>query len=158
MITWIKCSDQLPDDETTVLIALADKDVYVGFRWQGEWLYLDGMPLSAGMVTHWAHLPAHPDEEGRMTSVQIALAAEVERLRADLELHKGALIAEQEHVETLEAELAAWDRVATHREFTGSNYRIECISLLAEREVPTLLEGLDKAIDAARKGEGGGTR
>jgi hypothetical protein len=42
-----------------------------------------------------------------MSSVQIALAAEVERLRADLELHKGALIAEQEHVETLEAELAA---------------------------------------------------
>ena len=62
-ITWTKCSDGLPDEDTTVLIALADTDVYVGFRWQGEWLYLDGMPLSTGMVTHWAHLPPHPEEE-----------------------------------------------------------------------------------------------
>ena len=73
------------------------------------------------------------------------MADEIERLRAELELHKGALIAEQEHVETLEAELAAW-RSALAK---VGPYYIPATSVSDEEA-----EEVYAAIDAARKGKG----
>ena len=62
-ITWTKCSDGLPDDEITVLLAFDDGEVWTGFRDGDDWRYLSA-DLIEGGVTHWAHLPAHPEEEG----------------------------------------------------------------------------------------------
>ena len=70
---------------------------------------------------------------------------DVESLRAELELHKGALIAEQEHVETLEAELAAW-RSALAK---VGPYYVPATSVSDEEA-----EEVYAAIDAARKGKG----
>ena len=65
MITWTKCSDGLPDDDESVLLACDDGEVQVGFLDAGTWRYQDAMPLEIhGIgVTHWAHLPTHPEEE-----------------------------------------------------------------------------------------------
>ena len=73
-------------------------------------------------------------------------------LRAELELHKGALIAEQEHVETLEAELAACredaERYRWLREhWDDVNHPVDFI--ICNSFVTTL----DADVDAARKGE-----
>ena len=78
---------------------------------------------------------------------------DVESLRAELELHKGALIAEQEHVETLEAELAACredaERYRWLREhWDDVNHPVDFI--ICNSFVTTL----DADVDAARKGEG----
>lgn len=60
-ITWIKCSDQLPDDEILVLVATQDGKVFQAFHEYGEW-WEYGVEATALAVTHWAHLPPHPDD------------------------------------------------------------------------------------------------
>lgn len=64
-ITWTKCSEALPDDDESVLIACDDGEVQVGFLDAGTWRYQDAMPLELHgvSVTHWADLPAHPDDQ-----------------------------------------------------------------------------------------------
>ena len=64
-ITWHKCSDQMPDDDESVLLACDDGEVQVGFLDAGTWRYQDAMPLELHgvSVTHWADLPAHPDDQ-----------------------------------------------------------------------------------------------
>lgn len=57
---WIAVSDKLPDDQTLVLIALNDDDVWTGFRDAGIWRYVDAMPIAAERVTHWRSMPAPP--------------------------------------------------------------------------------------------------
>lgn len=66
VVTWTKASFQMPDAETTVLMAIkgGDEPVCAGY-WDGEeWLFLEGMAVSDGgrnpKVTHWAHLPDPP--------------------------------------------------------------------------------------------------
>lgn len=89
---------------------------------------------------------------------------DVESLRAELELHKGALIAEQEHVETLEAELAECrailekiaDPVHAMQRELPEGARLNGAMAVALSNDPNYLKGLAKAglFDAARKGEG----
>jgi hypothetical protein len=50
----------LPDDDTLVLIALNDDDVWTGFRDGDIWRYADGMPITKERVTDWMRMPAHP--------------------------------------------------------------------------------------------------
>src|SRR5437763_9104026 len=57
---WKPVAERLPDDDTLVLIALNDDDVWTGFRDGEIWRYVDSMPIAAERVTHWAHMPAHP--------------------------------------------------------------------------------------------------
>ena len=45
-ITWHKCSDQMPDDDESVLLACDDGEVQVGFLDAGTWRYQDAMPRS----------------------------------------------------------------------------------------------------------------
>jgi hypothetical protein len=59
---WTPVAKGLPDDDTTVLIALDDGEVWTGYVDGGEWLYVSGDPMSA-KVTHWQHLPARPPKE-----------------------------------------------------------------------------------------------
>lgn len=61
LIHWVDVKDQLPDDETTVLIYSAkhDEPVWFGFYEANAWFLPDGMPLLA-RPTHWADMPAGP--------------------------------------------------------------------------------------------------
>lgn len=59
-ITWQDAKITRPDDEITVLVALEDGSVNVGFLSASLWLYDNGDHIIG--VTHWADLPAHPQE------------------------------------------------------------------------------------------------
>lgn len=64
MIDWIKVSDRLPDDETTVLVHckgytwVADVD-HNGEFYPDEWGY--GRDIIADEITHWMYLPSPPE-------------------------------------------------------------------------------------------------
>lgn len=58
---WTPVEADLPDDDTLVLIALNDDDVWPGYRDGCTWRYVDAMPITAERVTHWMHLPPHPE-------------------------------------------------------------------------------------------------
>lgn len=58
---WIPVAEKLPDDQTLVLVALNDDNVWTGFRDAGIWRYADAMPIHAERVTHWRSMPAPPD-------------------------------------------------------------------------------------------------
>lgn len=75
MIDWIKCSDSLPANDVLVLIAMKHGGVYMGYRsahdedpiWadgdsESFWWDCDSLPVKNEHVTHWAHLPAHPED------------------------------------------------------------------------------------------------
>jgi hypothetical protein len=65
-IEWFPVSEKLPDDDTTVMIALSNGEVWMGFRDAGLWrdtsAMLVGDEEGDQNVTHWAHVPAHPEE------------------------------------------------------------------------------------------------
>ena len=56
---WRACADGLPDDEVCVLIAMADGEVWTGFRDGDEWRYASADPVGSE-VTHWMHFPEPP--------------------------------------------------------------------------------------------------
>ncbi len=58
-ITWVDATLELPDDDTTVLLALEDGEVWTGFRDAGAWCYVTADPVES-TVTHWAAFPAPP--------------------------------------------------------------------------------------------------
>ena len=62
MNTWIRVTEQKPDDDETVLLACADGEVQVGYLEAGRWRYLDAYPIGP-KVTHWMSLPPHPEGE-----------------------------------------------------------------------------------------------
>lgn len=62
-LDWIPVDAKLPDDDTLVLIALNDDDVWPGYRDGDAWRYLDAMPITVERVTHWMHLPAAPTRQ-----------------------------------------------------------------------------------------------
>lgn len=57
---WTSVSARLPDDDTLVVIALNDDDVWTGYRDGDIWRYADARPISAERVTHWMPLPPAP--------------------------------------------------------------------------------------------------
>lgn len=59
-LEWTPTTESLPDDDTLVLIALNDDEVWTGFRDGGIWHYVDAMPIDAERVTHWMHMPPLP--------------------------------------------------------------------------------------------------
>ena len=61
---WIKVEDELPDDGEAVLAAQADGDVWLGFLDGTIWRDVSGA-RTASTVTHWQHLPAHPEEAAK---------------------------------------------------------------------------------------------
>lgn len=63
VIWWTKCTDALPDDEESVLLACDDGEVQVGHHEDDRWRWLDGRPICGVTVTHWAPLPNHPDDD-----------------------------------------------------------------------------------------------
>jgi len=63
-ITWNKCSDSLPDDESAVLIAFSDGEVWTGFHDADCWRYVSADPVECDPVW-WAHFPEPPDGDMR---------------------------------------------------------------------------------------------
>ena len=59
-IQWVPAADVVPDDETTVLIALDDGEVWTGFKDGDDWRYVSADKVEA-TVTHWAHFPEPPE-------------------------------------------------------------------------------------------------
>ncbi len=56
---WKKCSDEMPDDEMTVLLALDDGEVWTGFKDGDDWRYVSADLIEA-TVTHWMDFPEPP--------------------------------------------------------------------------------------------------
>lgn len=57
---WTPAAAALPDDDTLVLIALDNSEVWPAFRDYGRWCYVSGMPVEPAHVTYWMHLPPAP--------------------------------------------------------------------------------------------------
>lgn len=57
---WTLATDTLPDDDTLVLVATTDGEVWPAYRDGDIWRWSDAMPVAADRVTHWMHLPAAP--------------------------------------------------------------------------------------------------
>jgi hypothetical protein len=57
---WIPVGESLPDDDTVVLVALSDGEVWTGYLDAGTWIdNVAGAPF-VEVVTHWQHLPEPP--------------------------------------------------------------------------------------------------
>lgn len=58
-LTWIPCELDLPDEATTVLVAITgdSEPVWLGYLDECEWHSVDGLLIS-GQVTHWAEIVA----------------------------------------------------------------------------------------------------
>lgn len=59
-LQWNQVGTVLPDDDTLVLLALNDDDVWPGYRDGDTWRYVDAMPIRSERVTHWMPMPAPP--------------------------------------------------------------------------------------------------
>ncbi len=59
-MTWVSVEEQLPDDDTEVLVFTATAYHFLAFVDCGEWKHEDGAPL--GDVTHWCEL-TEPEEQ-----------------------------------------------------------------------------------------------
>ena len=62
-IDWTPVNRGLPDDDTTILVALDDREVYTAYRDAGNWRAIDSSPIPDECVTHWAHMPPAPGEQ-----------------------------------------------------------------------------------------------
>jgi hypothetical protein len=58
---WVRVQDRLPDDDSTVLIAIKDasEPVWMGWHDVDGWQSVDALQLG-GAVTHWRPLPEGP--------------------------------------------------------------------------------------------------
>ncbi len=61
-INWIPVDQQLPDDETTVMTChqTLNEPVWLGYFLQENWYSTTGDYLGKNAVTHWAEMPAGP--------------------------------------------------------------------------------------------------
>jgi hypothetical protein len=65
-IEWIPVEASLPDDESTVLMALSDGEVWTGFRDAGDWRFVSAALVDESdgtRVTHWAEFPDPPNNK-----------------------------------------------------------------------------------------------
>lgn len=60
---WTPIGVGLPDDDTLVLVALSDDEVWPGFLDGTTWRYVDATPIESACVTHWTNMPPAPTKE-----------------------------------------------------------------------------------------------
>lgn len=60
-VNWTPASEP-PDVDTTVMLALADGEVWQGYFDGSLWVEVSGLPLAPGRVTYWKHTPSHPED------------------------------------------------------------------------------------------------
>ena len=63
IVNWTPVDQCLPDEDTLVLVALDDTEVWPGWRDGDIWRYLDAVPITSARVTHWMHFPPAPGAE-----------------------------------------------------------------------------------------------
>ena len=56
---WIPVAHALPDDDATVLIHMADGEVWTGFLDAGTWRFVSGDSIESE-VLHWRPFPQPP--------------------------------------------------------------------------------------------------
>ena len=61
-MNWIDTSQELPDDEQTVLICTDDGEVWTGYHESDQWVYVSGNAIEPE-VTHWMEFPDAPNAE-----------------------------------------------------------------------------------------------
>lgn len=64
IITWVDPAEDLPDDDITVLLALADGEVWTGYLDAGAWRFVSGDPVEVH-VSWWASFPDPPSHPAR---------------------------------------------------------------------------------------------
>ena len=63
---WIPCADQLPDDNSIVLLATKTSQlVRPGYCSRSHWWTIHGWYIPDEQVTHWMPLPDPPTAEGK---------------------------------------------------------------------------------------------
>ena len=62
-LEWFSVGEQMPDDESTVLVCSPEgsEPVWPGFHDEAGWHHVD-LPATTIVVTHWAEMPAAPAE------------------------------------------------------------------------------------------------
>ena len=60
VITWSPAKRGLPDSDITVLVHLADGEVWTGFHDAGQWRFVSADPISEP-VLHWMPFPQPPE-------------------------------------------------------------------------------------------------
>lgn len=62
MNEWVPCSEQLPDDDTTVMTYAPDcnEPIWPAYHDGEEWMDLIGRPITDAEITHWMHFPEPP--------------------------------------------------------------------------------------------------
>ena len=61
LMVWHDARQELPDDEITVMVALANGEVWLGFHTEEDWRQVSADEFDQ-RVTHWADLPAAPKQ------------------------------------------------------------------------------------------------
>lgn len=61
---WIPVGDELPDEETSVIVATEDGHVDAGFLLESKWRWLDAGTIKVA-VTHWMDFPEPPEEAAK---------------------------------------------------------------------------------------------
>jgi hypothetical protein len=59
-----------PDDSETILVATAEGEVGEGYKEGNEWVWSNCIAIR-DTVTHWRHLPPHPDESEMRSSERV---------------------------------------------------------------------------------------
>jgi ParB-like chromosome segregation protein Spo0J len=59
-LEWIPVASQLPDADLTVLFALSEGEVWLGYLDGDTWRYADAMPVALERVAYWTNVPAAP--------------------------------------------------------------------------------------------------
>lgn len=60
-LAWISTAERLPDDEQTVLIAMDDGEVWIGYLEADQWRYVSSDPITCARITHWMEFPEPPN-------------------------------------------------------------------------------------------------
>lgn len=67
---WTSVDTDMPDDDAVVLVAIEDGDepVWMGYHADGQWYCIDAVEMQS-TVTHWMHLPEHPEDMAKAVTV-----------------------------------------------------------------------------------------
>lgn len=72
-IDWIAVTDEMPDDDISVLVFAPNspdwqgEQVWIGHYDTGVWIDTEGSDWPESVVTHWAAMPAGPSRSARET-------------------------------------------------------------------------------------------
>ena len=61
LMVWHDARQELPDDELTVMVALANGEVWLGFHTEEDWRQVSAETFDQ-RVTYWADLPTAPKQ------------------------------------------------------------------------------------------------